>query len=289
MKTSGKNRTTKTQTLSPALESKYRKLQKILEAMGSGLVAVSGGVDSSLLLAVAKEVLDDKLRAVIFTGPIFPSEEIKDAERLCRRLRVKYEKFPSEYWRTEEFKKNEPERCYYCKMAMFSRLKDLAREYGLAQVMEGSNLDDDLDYRPGKKALAQLGIRSPLHEAGFRKNDIRRLAKFLGLRNWNLPSRACLASRIPYYQRIDLDRLSRIAEAEKLLLKAGFSQVRVRDHGEMARVEILPEEFKKFTAGTLKNHISRRLHRLGWKFVTLDLDGYRTGSLNLAISQKKKT
>jgi uncharacterized protein len=289
MKNSGKNKGFKNRALTPALGKKYQRLKKILEGMGSGLVAVSGGVDSSLLLAVAKEVLGEKVRAVIFTGPLFPEEEIKRAESLGRRLKVKYEKLSSDYWRAEEFRKNEPERCYYCKLAMFSRLKTLAREYGLAWVMEGSNLDDDLDYRPGKKALSQLGIRSPLHEAGFRKKDIRELARFLGLPNWQAPSRACLASRIPYYQTIELDRLVRIAEAEKFLYQAGFTQVRVRDHGEMARVEILPEEFNKFISGTLKNQISRRLHRLGWKFVALDLDGYRTGSLNPILSQKKKT
>jgi uncharacterized protein len=289
MKNSGKNKGFKNRALTPALGKKYQRLKKILEGMGSGLVAVSGGVDSSLLLAVAKEVLGEKVRAVIFTGPLFPEEEIKRAESLGRRLKVKYEKLSSDYWRAEEFRKNEPERCYYCKLAMFSRLKALAREYGLAWVMEGSNLDDDLDYRPGKKALEQLGIRSPLHEAGFRKKDIRELARFLGLPNWQAPSRACLASRIPYYQTIELDRLVRIAEAEKFLYQAGFTQVRVRDHGEMARVEILPEEFNKFISETLKNQISRRLHRLGWKFVALDLDGYRTGSLNPLYSQKKKT
>lgn len=279
-KFSGRKRKGKINGLSVSLAKKYRKLIKVIESYKSALVAVSGGVDSGLLLAVARDVLGESLRAVIFTGPIFLDEEIKGAEKLCRKFKVEYEKLPFNFLEKEEFKKNAPDRCYHCKLAMFSLAKELAGNLNLEQVMEGSNLDDDLDYRPGKKALEELGIRSPLRESGFRKKDIRVLARYLGLPNWNMPSRACLASRIPYHEPVELERLQRIADAEKFLLKSGFTQVRVRDHGQIARLEVLPAELFRFNSLSLRKTVSKYLHKLGWKFVALDLEGYRTGSLN---------
>ncbi|MGB9835783.1 MAG: ATP-dependent sacrificial sulfur transferase LarE [Candidatus Saccharicenans sp.] len=287
MKVSERSRKEKYLPLPPSVGKKYRELRKILGSVGSGLVALSGGVDSSLLLTVAREVLGDRLKAVIFTGPLFPEEETKAAENICRKLRVSHVKIKSDYWQTEEFRKNTPDRCYHCKLAMFSRLKKMAEDFGLAEVLEGSNLDDDLDYRPGQRALKQLGIRSPLYEAGFRKKEIRLLARHLGLPNWDRPSRACLASRIPHYQPVELEKLKRIARAENFLARAGFSQVRVRDHDQVARIEIMPAEFERFLSESLISRVSNYLHKLGWKFVALDLDGYRTGSLNPQEKKRK--
>lgn len=262
------------------LVGKYTRLKDILRSLGSVLVAFSGGVDSSLLLKVAVEVLGDKVLAVIASSPTYHRHDLLEARKLARKLKVRFMVIESDEFQSEEFKKNTLLRCYYCKLSLFSRLKEIAHQQQLAQVVEGSNLDDELDFRPGKKAIEELGIRSPLKEAGLRKKEIRQLAKILGLPNWNKPSMACLASRIPFNQPIEIDLLQRIAQGETYLRRLGFSQVRLRHHGQMARIEIDPADFPLLLQDQNRKKIIRQLKKLGYRYVTADLEGYRTGSLN---------
>jgi len=262
------------------LIGKYSRLKKILESMGSVLVAFSGGVDSSLLLRVSTDVLGRRVMAVTADSPTYQRREIKEARGIARSLKVRYMVINSEEFQSAGFRKNTLFRCYHCKLSLFSKLRKIARENGLARVIEGSNLDDDLDYRPGNKAIKKLRIRSPLKEAGFRKDDIRQLARILGLPNWNKPSMACLASRIPFNQPIKIEVLRRIEKAEEYLRRMGFSQVRVRHHGQMARVEVSPSEFGLLMDEKNRKKIADRLKRLGYRYAAADIEGYRTGSLN---------
>ena len=276
-----KIRAQKKNVLIPAkLLRKYNRLKRILKSFDSVLVALSGGVDSSLLLRASVEALDGRVMAVVINSPLFFPEEIKMALKIARKLKVKYELINSDHYLKEKFRKNTPARCYFCKLSLFKKLEKIRRAEGIAMVVEGSNLDDELDYRPGKKALRELKIRSPLKEAGLKKAEIRLLAKVLGLSNWNSPANACLATRIPYYQPIEPKNLEKIREAELYLKKLGLAQVRVRDHGEIARIEVWPEAFKYLVQSGVRKKICRQLKRLGWKYVTFDLEGYRTGSLN---------
>ncbi|MBC7350673.1 MAG: ATP-dependent sacrificial sulfur transferase LarE [Candidatus Aminicenantes bacterium] len=259
---------------------KYRRLLRILKSQGSLLVAFSGGVDSSLLLRAAVEALGEKVLAAVVDSPIVHREEIRTARAIARKLGVRLLTVRSDDYLAEDFKKNSPLRCYVCKRALFRRLLDLTRQEGLAAVVEGSNLDDELDYRPGKKALQELGVRSPLKEAGLRKAEIRFLARYFGLPNWDRPANACLATRIPFGQPVEPDWLKKIDRGESFLKKLGFSQVRLRHHGETVRIEVRPEEISLAVQAGNRQKIVDRLKKLGWTYVTFDLEGYRTGSLN---------
>jgi uncharacterized protein len=271
---------TKVRIIPTNLVGKYSRLKEILGSMDSVLVAFSGGVDSSLLLKVSSEVLGERAMAVTANSPTYQQREIKEARGIARSLKVRFMVINSDEFQSALFRKNTPFRCYHCKLSLFSKLKKIAREHELAQVIEGSNLDDDLDYRPGNKAIQKLRIRSPLKEAGFRKKDIRELARILGLPSWNKPSMACLASRIPFNQPIEVEVLRRIEKAEEYLRQTGFSQVRVRHHGEIARIEVNPAEFNLLMDEENRKKIASRLKRLGYRYTTVDIEGYRTGSLN---------
>ncbi|TET65976.1 MAG: ATP-dependent sacrificial sulfur transferase LarE [Candidatus Aminicenantes bacterium] len=273
------------------IQAKYKKLKGILEEMGSVLVAFSGGVDSSFLLKTANEVLGDEVFAVIASSETYPEKEKEEAIKIAQYLNVRYKIIRTRELENPDFVNNSPQRCYFCKRVLFSRLKEIAEDEGISCVIDGANLEDTGDYRPGSIAAEELGIRSPLKEARFIKSEIRKLSKQLGLPTWNKPSMACLASRFPYYMRIDMKSLKRVSQAEDFLRALGFSQIRVRHHGQIARIEIEPKEFPEIMEKGVREKIVKTLKKLGYTYITIDLAGYRTGSMNEPLSSavKRKT
>jgi uncharacterized protein len=270
--------------VAPELAEKHRRLREILEATGGVLVAFSGGVDSALLLKVAVDVLGDRALAVTAVSPIHASFEAGEAACLAREIGARHRLIEADPLADERVSTNPPDRCYHCKRALFSRLIQLAREEGLALVVEGSNVDDRGDYRPGEKALAELGARSPLREAGLTKAEVRGLSKELRLPTWDKPPYACLATRVPYGEKLTPERLRRIDAAEQFLRELGLRQVRVRDHGQVARIEVSPENVEVIARQQNRTRITTYLRGLGYDFVTLDLNGYRSGSMNVGIA-----
>jgi uncharacterized protein len=244
-------------------------------------VAYSGGVDSTLLLRVAQEVLGDRVLAVTADSATTPARERAAAVRLARDLGAAHLAVPTQEMELPEFVKNPLNKCYICKKARFTLLVALARERGFAWVADGGNLDDRADFRPGLQAVAELGIRSPLAEAGLGKAEIRLLSRKLKLPTWNQPAYACLASRIPYHEEITAAKLGQIDAAEELIRSRWPAlQVRVRHYGDTARIEVEPGSIGKLAAKSVRPELVRAIKALGFKFVTLDLEGYRTGSLN---------
>jgi len=270
----------KKQSVKRSLSAKLRRLQKILREMKSVLVAFSGGVDSTLLLKAAADVLGKNVLAVIARSEMYPEKEIREATDIARTLKVRHKVIETQEIENPDFLKNPPFRCYHCKRELFSKLKEIGEKEGLVHVLDGQNVDDKGDFRPGEWAGRELGIRSPLREAGLTKSDIRALSRAFHLPTWNKPSLACLASRFPYGTAIDRKSLKRVGAAEEYLRDMGFGQLRVRHHGETARIEILPEEFRKIMNPKSRRKIVARLKKLGYLYVALDLAGYRTGSLN---------
>jgi len=271
--------------LTPSLERKYERLKAILKEMGGVVVGFSGGVDSTFLLKTAQEVLEDKVLAVIASSETYPSREIDEALKLARVLGVKYKLIKTHELQNPNFRKNPPQRCYYCKKELFSRLKEIAWEEGFPWVVDGSNYDDLQDFRPGTQARDELGVRSPLQEAHLTKEDIRLLSRSAGLPTWDKPSFACLASRFPYFSEIKKEALVRIAQAEEFLRSQGFRQVRLRYHGVLARIEVPPEDIPRLLEPELRQKIVRRLKQLGYQYVTFDLEGYRSGSMNEVLTE----
>jgi uncharacterized protein len=263
------------------IEEKYTHLKEIFRAMGRVVVAYSGGVDSSLLLKVAKDTLGDgDAVAVTALSPLYPDREVAGAEKVAKEMGVRHVLVESNELEIEGFSKNPPNRCYYCKKKLFEELLSVAQKEGISFVVEGSTLDDEADHRPGRKAVQELGVRSPLKEARFIKEEVRELSNALGLTTWDKPSFACLASRFPYGAEITQEALKRVDEAEGFLFGLGFKQVRVRHYGDLARIEVLREEMGRLIDGDLREKVVSRLKEIGYKYVTLDLQGFRSGSMN---------
>lgn len=268
------------------LEEKYLKLQQILREMGSLAIGFSGGVDSTFLLKVAHDVLGDAAVAITAHSVIHPANEFDEARELAESIGAPHLGFEMGL-ENEEFLQNDPNRCYYCKKAVFAKIAELAGEQGLNYVAEGTNYDDLGDYRPGMRAVKELEVRSPLLEAGLTKKEIRELSKRLGLPTWDKPAFACLTSRIPYGERITADKLTRIDGAEQYLRSCGMKQFRARYHdAQTVRIEVLPEDMAYLLEH--REEAVARLKDLGFTYITLDLMGYRTGSMNEVLTDEVK-
>ncbi len=262
------------------LEGKLEYFNQYIKQLGSIAVAFSGGVDSAFLLKAAYDVLGSSVIAVTIHSCIFPEREHLEAEKFCRKYGIRQVICEADVFSIEGFERNPQSRCYLCKRSMMEQIIKTAKEQQMAYVVEGSNLDDDGDYRPGHQAVRELGIKSPLREAGMTKADVRALSRQMGLPTWEKPSFACLASRFVYGEMITPEKLAMTDRAEQLLMDHGFRQVRVRVHGSMARIEVLPEEFELLMRQEIRENIVNKLLEYGFTYVTLDLKGYRTGSMN---------
>jgi len=269
------------------LEKKIGELQKKLKRKGSAIVAFSGGVDSSVVAALAYKALKDKTLAVTVDSPLLPSGELEDARRIAARIGINHVVIRSNELEIPGFKNNPPNRCYLCKRFRFGKLRKMAEELGFQTVIDGTNLSDLGDYRPGLRAMKEEGVYSPLLEAGLAKEASRSIAKLLHLPTADKPASACLASRIPYHSELTLSRLKRIALAENYIKKAfNVKVVRVRDHDDLARIEIGRHERKKFFNEKLLDKVTQKLQKLGYSYVTLDLMGYRFGSFDEPLKSK---
>ena len=270
----------------PALENKLSALRKFFRLYGSAAIAFSGGVDSTFLLKVAHDELGEKVLAVSAASILFPKRETEAAAAFCKKEGIKLVTFEIDPLKIPGSKNNPENRCYICKKEILSKIRSLALENGIFTVCDGSNADDTGDYRPGMKVLAELGIKSPLLECGFTKNEIRELSKEISLPSWNKPSAACLASRFVYGEEITAEKLQMIENAEDFLSELGFWQKRVRIHGDnLARIEVMPEDFEKILKS--KEKINNYFRTLGFKYVTLDIQGFRSGSMNEVIKNER--
>jgi uncharacterized protein len=279
-----------TEKIPKATFLKYEKLKNILQEMGGVLVAFSGGVDSTFLLKTAHEVLGKNVLAVIASSETYPQREKEEALRLAQKFNIRYKIIETKELENSDFANNPPQRCYFCKKELFSKLKDIAEAEGIPYILDGSNYEDTADFRPGTKAAEELGIRSPLKEVHMGKSEIRQLSKRSSLPTWNKPSLACLSSRFPYYTKINTKNLKQVAQAEECLRKLGFTQVRVRHHGQIARIEIESSEFLKITEKKVREAVIKDFKKFGYIYIALDLAGFRSGSMNepLKLASGKK-
>ena len=270
------------------LQEKYQILKDNIKKRGSAAIAFSGGVDSTFLVKVAHEVLGEKMIAITATSSTYPERELKEAIKYAKDMGVKHLIISSEELDIEGFASNPKNRCYYCKKELFSKVKAIAKENNVTYVFDGSNVDDDGDYRPGMVAARELGVISPIKEANLTKEDVRVLSKELGLPTWDKPAFACLSSRFPYGNEITAPKLKMVDEAEQFLLDMGIRQVRVRHHGEIARIEVAPDERVQFFDIEVMNRIGEQFKKIGFTYVTLDMLGYRTGSMNEVLTAEEK-
>ncbi|HEY4717364.1 MAG TPA: ATP-dependent sacrificial sulfur transferase LarE [bacterium] len=270
-----------------AAHEKLEKVRLRLLDLESVLIAYSGGVDSTFLLKVAHDTLNSKAVALTAISPTYPPEEIEEAKRLCNKIGIKQILADSNEMNEPNFASNPPDRCYYCKTELFDICVEKAKEEGLSYILDGTNADDEIDYRPGRKAAKEHSILSPLKEAGFTKQEIRELSREMGIDTWDKPSFACLSSRFPYGTEITDGRLRIIGDAERFLKTLGFRIFRVRYHDKIARLELGEEDFRKILDLSTKRAIADKFKSLGFTYVTLDIEGYRQGSMNEALNQKK--
>ncbi|MCI8306824.1 MAG: ATP-dependent sacrificial sulfur transferase LarE [Lachnospiraceae bacterium] len=266
------------------LEEKKKMLETNLQSFGSVAVAFSGGVDSAFLLKAAERVLGENVLAVTVNTYSLPERELEEAKAFCRENGIRHIVRDFDELSVRGFCENPPDRCYLCKKELLKEIMHIAKENGIMYVAEGSNVDDDGDYRPGMAAVEELGIKSPLKEAGIYKKEIRAMLKNMGLSLWKKPSFACLSSRFAYGERITKEKLAMVEQAEQFLFDRGFSQARVRIHDRMARIEVLPEYLEKLVEKKTREEVVSKLKALGFLYVSMDLEGYRTGSMNTSLS-----
>ena len=263
-----------------SIEKKLDLLKDEIAKLSSVAVAFSSGVDSTLLLKVAHDVLGDNVVAITTRSASVPVREVEAAAAFCRDESIKHVVIETDEFAIEGFANNLPDRCYLCKREILAKIQGAARELGIETVAEGSNVDDDDDYRPGSRAVSESGAISPLRAAGLSKADVRALAKHLGLKVWNKPAYACLNTRFAYGEQLIAERLAMVEQAEYALHDEGFPQVRVRMQGDSARIEVPKEDIERLLEAAMRKRIAAKLHALGFAFVSLDLDGYRKGSMN---------
>lgn len=275
------------ENLSTELQEKLTRLEEYIRGLGSLAVGFSGGVDSSLLLVVAANVLGDKAMAITGVDASIPERELKEAKEFCKEREIRHIICKVNPMKEESYRHNSPDRCYFCKHGIFTEIKKIAAENGIEYVAEGSNMDDLGDYRPGLKAVEELSVKSPLREAGLTKQNIREISKALGLPTWSKPAYACLASRFVYGEEITEEKLRMLDQAEQFLIEHGFLEERVRIHGNIARIEVPAKDIERLASEEIREAVYEKFKALGFMFVTIDMKGYKMGSMNATLQKAK--